>query len=192
MTEVEDMSEWERVAAAVRRRLVGAPVAMTPSRTITAVETRKWLERLGASPNDALCDDVAGRLTKIRWPSDPTSPAAGCDDETDQWWDFQAAIKAANTLNAAFPAMLSHWDGLQWAPETRGGYEAIKALDTTLSLAMPYIEFPFGKYERKTHRHRHRPKDWHMAAIVIAKFFIEAMIKSGGKAPSTSRVWSWL
>ncbi|MGC2222380.1 MAG: hypothetical protein WA624_08430 [Methylocella sp.] len=88
-------------------------------------------------------------------------------------------------MNAAIPAMLSYWDGLQWAPETRGGYEAIKALDTALSLALPYIEFPFGKYERKTHRHR--PKDWHMAAIVIARIFIEAMIKSVGKTPSLER-----
>src|SRR2546429_8178803 len=71
-----------------------------PSRTITAAETRKWLERLDASPNDSLCDGVAGRLTQIPWPSDPTSPAAGGCDETDQWWDFKAAIKAAKTLHA--------------------------------------------------------------------------------------------
>lgn len=54
MTEVEDMSEWERVVAEARRKVVGAPVATERSRTITALETRKWLERLDASPNDAL------------------------------------------------------------------------------------------------------------------------------------------
>jgi hypothetical protein len=37
------------------------------------------------------------------------------------YWDFKAAFDAAKLLLETTPAMLRHWDGLQWAPETRGG-----------------------------------------------------------------------
>lgn len=82
------------------------------SRTITASEVRDWF---GKSPKsqrgNAQYREIATFLTKIRWPSDvggllgPQPPAA-------------------KLLLETMPAMLRHWKGQLWAPETRGGQPA--------------------------------------------------------------------
>jgi hypothetical protein len=169
---------------------VAAPKKLPPSRTITPADVREWFGSR-SRPNEALCDEIAGRLTKMRWPSDPPddpdSPWLQCEilePDTDRWWDFEGAADAAKTLLASVPAMLSFWDQLRWAPETRAGHEAIKALGGALSLALPYVEFPFGKYERQV---RKRPKNWHVPAIIIASFIREALIQSGRGAPALTR-----
>jgi hypothetical protein len=134
----------------------------------------------------------------MRWvsdapsPSDPpgTPPSAWRQEpaiKDDRWWDFQSAAAAANRLLDDLPRMLRHWDRLRWAPETRDGFEKIKALGDALSLALPYIEFPLGKYERATHHTRSRPKPWHIPALVIANIVVEALIKSGAHSPRTTR-----
>jgi hypothetical protein len=126
----------------------------------------------------------------IEWDrSAPTSPPklgewqAKPDTDDDQWWDFQAASDAAKLLLASTPRMLQHWDGQQWAPETRDGYKAIKALEDALSAAQPYIEWPFGKYKRQDYRERPRPKNWHLLAVLIANIIVKALIQSGHRAP---------
>jgi hypothetical protein len=129
---------------------------------ITAAEVREWFGR-SRKPvlSDALCDEAAGRLNKMRWPCDP--PAADPDPpepeiDTDKWWDFQGVADAANTLLDCVPGMLWHWERLRRLSETRDGYEAIKAFGEALTRALPYIKFPLGEYERRTHHKR--PKDW--------------------------------
>jgi hypothetical protein len=81
---------------------------------------------------------------------------------------------------------LRHWEGLQRAPETRDGYKAIKAFGDALSSAMPYIEWPFGKYERQDYRKRPRRKNWHLPAVLIAKLIERALIDSGRRKTSTT------
>ena len=60
----------------------------------------------------------------------------------------------------------------------REGYEAIDQLRVALDDALPYIEFPFGKYERQDHRKRKRPSPWHAHAVAITPIIAEALRQS--------------
>ena len=118
-------------------------------RTITADEVRDWFGKSTRSRlGEAQYRHIADYLTKIRWPSDPDeplgSPAPPNNSEPDEYWNFNAATDAAKLLLESFPGMLTHWQGLLWAPETRGGFAAIKTLQDALIIALPYIEWPFG------------------------------------------------
>lgn len=161
------------------------------SRTITATEVRAWFGKSRKSQlGNAQYREIAAYLTKIRWPSDTgphfqPCPVATESDESDRYWDFVAAFDAAKLLLESLPAMLRHWNGLKWAPETRGGHPAIKALQDTLTVALPYIEWPFGKYERQTGRKK--SKIWHLPAVMVANVVIKAMIEAGHDEPGITR-----
>jgi hypothetical protein len=161
------------------------------SRTITATEVRDWFGKSRQSLlGNAQYREIAAYLTKIRWPSDTgplfqPCPVATESDESDRYWDFDAAFDAAKLLLESMPAMLRHWNGLLWAPETRGGHPAIKALQDTLTVALPYIEWPFGKYERQTGRKQ--PKAWHLPAVMVARVVVKAMIEAGHDEPGITR-----
>jgi len=161
------------------------------SRIISAAEVRDWF---GPSPEAELGNaqyrEIAAYLTKIRWPSDTgplfqPCPVATESDESDRYWDFDAVFDAAKSLHDTLPAMLRHWDGLLWAPETAGGHPAIKELQDALTVALPYIQWPFGKYERQTGRKK--PKDWHLPAVMVANVVIKAMIEAGYNDPGITR-----
>jgi hypothetical protein len=163
----------------------------TASRTITAAEVRDWF---GKSPESRLGNaqycDIAAYLTRLKWPSDPMrrpSSRRSADEtiESDAYWDFKAATDAAKLLRESIPAMLTHWNGLLWAPETRGGYAAIKTFQDALVITLPYIEWPFGEYERQTGRKQ--PKTWQLPAVLIAKVIMKAMIEAGHNEPGITR-----
>ncbi|MGD0187801.1 MAG: hypothetical protein ABSC25_21495 [Roseiarcus sp.] len=168
----------------------GATAAPPQSKTISAAEIGDWLK---SSRTPALsasrCEEVAERLNKMRWPSDPPPPDSINEAGDDRWWDFRGATKAAMTLRESLPAMLAYWEGQRWAPETRGGYDAIKALSDALDGAMPFIEWPFGVYERrKTPCARRRDlDDWHFSAILIFKWAAQAMLMDGRALRSLHR-----
>ena len=89
---------------------------------------------------DAQYRDIAAQLTKWKWPSDPetlanpqSAMATTIDD--DHYWDFKAATNAAKVLIGSMPAMFQHWDGLQWAPETRDGFEKLAEIRRGLPIA---------------------------------------------------------
>jgi hypothetical protein len=173
------------------------------ARTITPAEVKDWFGR--RPPAEAACTEIAALLTKMRWASDDPLPAlrdgmcwawlpdqAGPvqvpDIDPDPYWDFRAATDAAKTLLAGFPRMLRHWDGLMWSAETSGGYPAIKAAQDALLAALPYIEWPFGAYERQGHRTKMRLADWHMPALAIKNIVSEVLMKCGwSSAPRFSR-----
>lgn len=161
----------------------------THSRTIAAADVKQWFGR--KAPSEAACSEIAERLTKMRWASDPqatfTPWVAEPDVDADRWWNFEAATSAAETLLAAFPRMLRHWDGLRWAPETSGGHPAIKAAQEALLAARPFIAAPFGPYERQDHRKRVRPADWHPPALAIKHILIQVLKRGGERAPHFSR-----
>jgi hypothetical protein len=78
--------------------------------------------------------------------------------------------------------MILHWQNSpEWSPETQPAHEAIKALDKALSVAMPYIEWPLGRYERQTGQKN--PKEWHLYSILIANFVLQALIDAGEANP---------
>jgi hypothetical protein len=180
-------------------------------RTITLAEVTKWFENCHKPrPSDAICNEVAERLTKMRWPNDIGPPYVPPPPKPpnwpkrrkwpppvrndDAWWDFQGATDAAKMLLNSIPAMLAHLDGLRWAPETRDHYAAIEALRDALMRSMPYIEWPFGKYERQDYRkrprenYRKRPRPkWHLHAVLIAAIIVKALIQSGRRKTSTAR-----
>jgi hypothetical protein len=81
--------------------------------------------------------------------------------------------------------MLSHWEGQRWAPQTRGGFDAIKTLGDALFYAIPYIEWPLGYYEQKTGSKR--PKPWHSMALVIARLVIKVIVEAGHSEPGITR-----
>jgi hypothetical protein len=162
-------------------------------RAITATEVREWFgSSCRAQLGDAQYGEIAAYLTKWSWPSDPPNPPSSpclpkdeIETNPNHWWDFQGASNAAKTLLASVPAMLSHWDGPRWAPETNAGDEAIKTLSDALSVAMPYIEWPFGQYERQTGRKQ--PQAWHIPAVLIAHVIVKAMIKAEHDEPGITR-----
>jgi hypothetical protein len=161
----------------------GSGVAPT-YRVITAGEVSEWFKHCKKPrPTEMTCSDVAARLTMMRWPSDPEDdphlprPLAEEKSPADEWWDFKASTGAADTLLASIPAMLVHWESLRSAPETRAGFEAISALRDALSLAQPFIEWPFGKYERQVGQKS--LKIWHIPAVLIARIVAGALIESG-------------
>jgi hypothetical protein len=94
------------------------------------------------------------------------------DDLANRSWDSEKALRAANALRATMPKQLQHWDSLRWAPETAGGSEAMKLLSESLEEALPYIEWPYGRYERK--KKLSKPPEWHVAAVIIANKIVEA------------------
>jgi hypothetical protein len=96
-------------------------------------------------------------LTSCRWPTAPLPSGWTIGTDANRWWDIEAVTEAAKTLLKNAPAMLSHREGQRWAPQTRNGFEAIKALGDALFVAMPYIEWPFGYYERRTRSKRTKP-----------------------------------
>ena len=125
-----------------------------PDRIITPAEVKVWF---GTPPQAQLApgqyEAIATFLTKkVIWPCDPpktNNAVRQLEPEDNRYWDFGAATDAAKLLQASLPAMLNHWAGLLWAPETKGGYPAISKLQEALAEALLYIEWPFGRYERR-------------------------------------------
>lgn len=160
-------------------------------RIINASEVREWFGR-SVQLSEAQYWEIASRLTKLAWPSDPPAasgsywlPREGIDDNPDLWWDFRGSSDAAKKLLESLPPMTAHWERLKWAPETRAGSEVLKTLTDALSAAMPYIEWPLGYFERRTGRKK--PKAWHTPTLIIARIIINAMIEAGHEQPGISR-----
>src|ERR1700733_1213312 len=115
---------------------------------ITAEEVERWFGRSRTRLKRERYAVIADFLDRIRWPSNhPTgqeqSVSDGDETRNDKFWDFNAADSAVATLRECLPAMLSFWERLQWAPETREGYAAIERLGKALEEAAPQIKHPF-------------------------------------------------
>ena len=161
-------------------------------RTISETEVQKWF---GKSCKHKLSSShyaqFAERLTLSRWPGDPPDRAWHIkkpepDQAPDRWWDFAGVFDAAKLLIKSAPAMASHWRGLELAPETSGGTQAIETLEKALIAALPYIKFPFGgAYRRQAGRKR--PKLLHIQAVIIARDVIKALSDAGQPHPAISR-----
>ena len=116
-----------------------------------------------------------------------TTKIASCS--SDPWWNPDLAAARAKALLDDVPAMLWHWHRMQATPDEtrpgqkpvhlRGGYDAIQRLRVALDAALPYIEFPFGEYERQDHRKKKRPKPWHAHAVGITPLIANALRQSG-------------
>jgi hypothetical protein len=160
------------------------------SRTISPSEVRQWVgadseAKLSASQYKT----IATCLTKFRWHKDPPANAPSLpkiiNEPDESWWDFQAATRVAKTLRECIPKILAFQDGLRWAPETRDGHPAIEALRAALDGALPYIEWPFGKYEPAI-GYKY-PKKWHTYATLVARLLVTEMIAAGNSKPGISR-----
>lgn len=185
-------------------------------RTITGAEVMKWFMRGHKPwPAEQLCVGIAARLNKMRWPVDPPLPALAEDEwyeidyshdgsftirvapcPSDPWWDSEKAAARAKALVDDIPAMLWHWHRMQGTrfetlpgqkpKHLRGGYDAIERLRVALDAALPYIEFPFGEYERQDHRKRKRPSPWHAHAVAVTHVIADALRQSGHPVRGTS------
>jgi hypothetical protein len=167
-----------------------APIVKTSpdkvSREIIAAEVKQWF---GNSSKAQLRNDqygeIAARLTRFYWPSDPLELPELFTESHDRCWDFGAAIDAAKSLFDDIPAMVAHWNCPQPTPETRAGLDAIKQLEAALLVALYHLEWPFGGGERLIGQKQ--PKDWHVYALGIASLIIGEMIKAGNTKPGITR-----
>lgn len=151
--------------------------------TISAAEVKAWFgPRAKGRLEETQYALIAQKLNRFTWPTDPAKRRAQASPEVDHYWDFPAATKAAKFLLAAMPAMKRHWHALTWAPQTRRGYPATVALERALQRALPFIEWPFGQYQKS----KARRKEWQVPAVVVARLLTEAMVASGGR-PSLER-----
>jgi hypothetical protein len=145
------------------------------NRTITGAEVMEWFKR-GREPwpGEELCAGIAADMNKWLWPVDPR-PIYPEQDFADPWWDTVKAAAGVKALLDDVPAMLWNLHRMR----SRSGYDAIERLRGALDAALPYIEFPFGKYERQDHRKRKRPKPWHAHAVLITPMIADALRQSG-------------
>ena len=156
-------------------------------RPIIATEVMEWRgssSRCTSIITDAQCATIANKLTLMRWPTDriTTGKPVTAATPANEYWDFDRATNAARALLGDVPAMLGHWEGLLWAPNTAGDYPAIEQLQKALLVAMPYIENPFGEYKKRT-GHKDA-KLWHSYATVIANFIAKMLVDSGEATPA--------
>jgi hypothetical protein len=198
----------------VKTPVQSAPISIgPPSRTIASAEVVGWFEKCRKPrPNESLCTEIAVRLTKMSWASDPPETfglknydelrakgmitlkrrdaesrwEAVIDKPDDRWWDMRGTASAANTLIENMPRMLRFWEGLRPLPNALKGRKAIKALAKSLSDAHPFIEWPFGKYERLDPRKQARPRSWHTPAVAIAHIVVTALMQSGHRSRITA------
>jgi hypothetical protein len=159
--------------------------ARPQSHTISAAEVKAWFgHHAKARLNETQYGVIAEKLNKFRWPTDPVERTAQASPDVDRYWDFRGAHKAAKLLLAAMPKMKRHWQALTWAPETREGYSATVALERALQDALPFVEWPFGPYQRAIGRKRR--KEWQVPAVLVAKLLARAMVAARRK-PSLAR-----
>ena len=157
----------------------------SPPHNITPAEVKAWFgQRANARLSEAQYRSVAEKLNTWNWPRDPVERRVPTPSDDDSYWDFRGAIKATKFLLAAMPAMKTHWQRLTWAPETREGYTATVALEQALQTALPFIEWPFGPYQRAIGRKRR--KEWQVPSVLVAKILAEAIVESRGN-PSLGR-----
>lgn len=149
--------------------------------TITAQEVAGWLNHAAKGLPAESCEELARFIERMRRvePEAERERFDARDPPADRWWDLGAATEAAKLLASSMSKMIEHWEGLRWAPETRGGHEAMLVLATALEAALPYIEFPFGEYERHAQQQRARPKPWHVPAVAIAHRATKTMTSAG-------------
>lgn len=171
---------------------MGADLMPQPTisdRTITANEVESWFGNSSAARlKEKQYSEIAAKLTRFKWSDEPAKvgpPNKLTEDDQDRWWDFKAVPDAAKLLYASLPAMRRHWKSLERGPETQGGDSVILDLGQALEKALPYIEWPFGKYKRTTGRKI--PKDWHLPAVLIAKVIVRALVESGHTSPAISK-----
>lgn len=159
--------------------------ARRQAHNITAADVKAWFgQRATGRLDERQYDAIAKKLNKFRWPGDPVERPAQPPPEPDRYWDLGAATKAAKVLLDAMPMMKEHWQHLTWAPQTRDGYPATVALEQALQPALPFIEWPLGRYQRITSRKQR--KEWEVPSILVARIFIEAVVASRGN-PSLAR-----
>ena len=152
---------------------------------ITVTEVRAWLDKFGDGLDSDVYQSIAVLFQRMAESRDTTMKKSSAElpPDTITVWDFKDVSKAAKTVLASIPIMLSSWEQMLPTPETRAGYEAIRVLGKSLSSAMPYVEYPWGYYEENR---GHPPKDWHLPAVVIANTITRALVQGGHKRPARS------
>ena len=197
-------------------RLAVKPVPQSGKRPITSVEVMQWFGRKppGEAACAEIAERLTKMrwaknpplpaIGNDKWwvrgvpnSDNPNPPWRSKRYKADPWWDTQKAAAAVRVLLDEIPAMRRHWQKTQrtraetrpgYKPaRRRGGYDAIKRLRIALNAALPYIEFPVGEYERRDHRKKPRPSDWHMPALVIKSIVSQGLMKCGQKVPGFSR-----
>jgi|ERR1700721_1594290 len=159
-------------------------------RPISPEEVMEWFGRSKARLKQEQFASIAEFLNRIRWPSkSPSREGAQLFDadgaDTDKFWDLGAADAAVETLRECLPSMLKFWKGLQWAPETHGGYGSIERLGRALEEAAPLIKHPFGPLMPGPRVPEFR--EWHAPAVAITKCVRTELHRAGDPNPSTER-----
>jgi hypothetical protein len=138
------------------------------------------------------------------WRAELDPEAAWEDELEDLFQCSKTAAAAARSLAAMLPAWLKLLDRLQhdeklrerlawmypesmsWA-SSDARLDAVKSFAEQLSAALPHFDFPLFNVRPRDHRKRKRPKDWHMAAVLIARHIIRSFKARGLKKPRFSK-----
>jgi hypothetical protein len=167
-----------------------APSAPSPpgSHDISAAEIAKWYGRSSLE----LREEIATKLNKMRWPTDPKTP----DNEQKEqrhplddvyFWDTKAAAKAIRLLVEEVLPDASHLARIlenPRFPQTQDLWKKIGALKLGLAELLEFIEWPFGPPSSIYRNGYKRPKDWHVFAVAVAKVIIDASAKLGLPEPA--------
>jgi hypothetical protein len=153
------------------------------AKIITGDVVRKWYgARPRNPPTAAQCDAIAAELRKFRSAAERRSRQAETVDHIgDPYWNFRQALDATKCLIEMMPRQIRHWESVHKWPETAHGLEVMTRLSNALDEALPYIEWPFGRYEGKR-QPRRRIVAWHVAAVLVAGSILRATGQSGAGA----------
>jgi hypothetical protein len=164
-----------------------APSTPSPSGSldISAAEVRRWYGRSSIE----LCEQIATKLNKMRWPTDPKVPEKEQKEQKNpldevHFWDTKAGAKAIRLLVEEILPSASHLARIlehPRFPQTQGRWKKIEAQKLGLTELLEFIEWPFGRDSTRGYK---PPRDWHVFAVLVAQVFIDASAKLGLPEPA--------
>jgi hypothetical protein len=159
------------------------------SEAITADEVASWFAvARPPRPDLEMCAELASKLDRMRrikngepveWLGGMPAIELRNDQAETPFWDTVKVSAACKNIVDAMPrlkAMASATD--------QEIYQAVLSLEQALFEVSEFIEWPLGRNESVI---RHRPKDWHIAAISVAHNVAWTWLRAGKPRVSYAR-----
>lgn len=98
-------------------------------------------------------------------------------------WNFDGVPKAAQTMLANLPLMLSPFAVPAVPPGDAEGRAALVDLQAALNRALLYLQNPYAR----TDQSRHRLKSWHVPAVLLSVPIFGVLVRAGHPKPGITR-----